>query len=143
MNRKEYEYALFERAFDYEEACTSLAQLIEAEHLEELAIERETILYAMEACHAIVPCHDYLILTYDHIDFDTRKRVAEYAIYSQHDRDGMNLPNAINYNAIYRLEFIGEELFDNMAAAIAYAYNLVHTIHTNDENMRKENDHEK
>lgn len=138
MNREEYENALFDRAHEYMMNETPLAELIEKEHLEELSIEYETILYAMEACHAIVPCYDSLILAFDHYDSDIHSTVAEYAIYSQHDRDGRNHPNAINYNADYKLEFIGEETFDNMAAAIAYAYNLIHQLHQNE----KENDHE-
>lgn len=142
MNREEYEKALFDRAGEYMYQGTSLAELIEKEHLEELSIEYETILYAMEACHAIVPCHDSLILAFDHYRPEDHDRVAEYAIYSQHDRDGRNLPNAINYNAVYKLEFIGEETFESMAAAIAYAYNLVNQIRQNDIENAKENDHE-
>ena len=139
MTREEYENALFDRAHEYMMNETPLAELIEKENLAELSIEYETILYAMEACHAIVPCYDSLILAYDHYNSASHSRVAEYAIYSQHDRDGKNLQNAINYNADYRLEYVGEETFENMAAAIAYAYNLVHTLHENDMNNREEN----
>lgn len=142
MTREEYENALFDRAHEYMMNETPLAELIEKEHLDELSIEYETILYAMEACHAIVPCYDSLILAYDRYNSASHSRVAEYAIYSQHDRDGKNLQNAINYNAHYRLEYVGEETFENMAAAIAYAYNLVRQLHQNDLNNEKENDHE-
>ena len=142
MNREEYENALFERSHEYMMEGTPLADLIKKEHLEELSIEYETILYAMEACHAIVPCYDSLILAYDHYDPENRSRIAEYAIYSQHDRDGKNIPNALNYNADYRLEYIGEETFESMAAAIAYAFNLIHQLHQNELNNEKENDHE-
>ena len=142
MNREEYEDALFNRAHEYMMNETPLAELIEKEHLEELSIEYETILYAMEACHAIVPCYDSLILAFDHYDSKNHCTVAEYAIYSQHDRDGKNHQNAINYNADYKLEYVGEETFENMAAAIAYAYNLIRQIHQNDLNNEKENDHE-
>lgn len=142
MNREEYENALFERAHEYMMDGTPLSELIEKEHLEELSIEYETILYAMEACHAIVPCYDSLILAFDHYDPKNHSRIAEYAIYSQHDRNGRNIPNAINYNADYNLEYVGEETFENMAAAIAYAYNLLHQLQQNDINNEKENDHE-
>ena len=133
MKREEYETALFERAHEYMADGICLSDLIEKEHLEELSIEWETILYAMEACHAIVPCYDSLILAFDHYDAGNHCRTAEYAVYSQHDRDGRNIPNAINYNAEYRLEYVGEETFENMAAAIAYAFNLLHTLHMNEE----------
>lgn len=133
MNREEYENALFDRAHQYMADGICLSELIEKEHLEELSIEYETILYAMEACHAIVPCYDSLILAYDHYDADSHNLIAEYAIYVQKDRDGKNLTNAINYNADYELEYVGEETFENMAAAIAYAYNLLRTLNSNDQ----------
>ena len=134
MNREEYENALFDRAHEYISNGITLSELIESEHLETISIEHETILYAMEAWHAIVPCYDFLILTFDHYDDEIHKNISEYAIYSQHDRDGKILPNVINYNADYKLEYVGEETFDNMAAAIAYAFNNLHTLHENEVN---------
>ena len=142
ISREAYENALFERAFNYMNDEIGLAELIHRENLTELSIEYETILYAMEACHAIVPCYDSLILAFDHYDSSKHCRIAEYAVYSQHDRDGKNLPNAINYNAVYNLEFIGEETFENMAAAIAYAFSLLYQLHQNEINYEKENSHE-
>lgn len=125
MTREEYENALFDRAIEYMNDEISLAELIEKEHLYELSIEYETILYAMEACHAIVPCYDSLVLAFDHYDMSEDRRVAEYAVYSQHDRDGKNIPDAINYNADYKFEYVEKETFENMAAAIAHAYNVL------------------
>ena len=129
--------ALVERALS--QRNTRLADVIEAENLYEYELGHEDIIYADSLNYAIVPCEDFMILAREHYDLDTHAVEAEYAIYSQHDNDdGHNLHNSLNMNAVYKLEFIGEEGFTNMAYAIAYAANLIHTITENRRNNMKE-----
>lgn len=117
---------LVERAM--EKSDMPLYDLIMSENLQEMELGTLTILSGNELSNAIVPCEEFMILVRDHYDAVAKDTVAEYAIYSQHDADGHNLINSLNANAVYRLEFVGEELFANMAAAIAHAYTLINTI---------------
>ena len=128
--------ALVERAFNYR--TDDLATVIEKENLYEYELGHEDIIYADSINFAVVPCEDFMILAREHYDYDAKEITAEYAVYSQHDHDGDNLRNSLNMNAIYKLEFIGEETFSNMAYAIAHAANLVRTITENDRNMKEE-----
>lgn len=128
--------ALVNRAF--EERCDNLATVIEKENLYEYELGHVDIIYADDINWAVVPCEDYMILAHEHYDYDRGEVSSEYAIYSQHDNDGNNATNTLNMNAIYKLEFIGEETFTNMAYAIAHAANLVRTITTNDRNMKED-----
>ena len=135
-NREDRISALVDRAL--EERTMHLADVIEKEHLYRYELGYEDILYADDINNAVVPCEEYMILAREFYDDVEKHVVAEYAIYSQHDRDGMNISNSLNVNAIYQLEFVGEETFTNMAYAIAHAANLVHTITENDRNMKGE-----
>lgn len=121
-----------------EERCDNLATVIEKENLYEYELGHVDIIYADDVNWAVVPCENYMILAHEHYDYDRKEVLSEYAIYSQHDNDGNNATNTLNMNAIYKLEFIGEETFTNMAYAIAHAANLVRTITENDRNMKEE-----
>lgn len=105
-----------------------LADVIEKENLYEYELGYEDILYADSLNNAVVPCEDSMILAREYYDDDAKQIAAEYAIYSQHDRDGMNSTNTLNMNAVYKLEYVGEETFSNLAYAIAYAANLIKTM---------------
>ena len=137
MNRSDNRLdALVERAFA--QRNVGLADVIEIENLYEYELGHEDIIYADSLNWAVVPCEEFMILAREHYDYCSKKVVAEYAIYSQHDHDDDNIRNSLNMNAIYKLEFIGEETFTNMAYAIAHAANLIHTIAENDRNMKGE-----
>lgn len=123
-NREDRIAALVDRAL--EERTMPLADFIEKENLHEYELGYEDILYADSVNNAIVPCEEDMILAREYYDDKKNEIVAEYAIYSQHDKDGMNIVNSLNMNATYRLEFVGEETFRNMASAIAYACNLIY-----------------
>ena len=129
--------ALVNRAF--EERCDTLADVIEKENLYEYELGHEDIIYADDLNWAVVPCEEFLIMAREHYDYGAREIVAEYAVYTQHDNDdGHNLRNSLNMDAVYKLDFIGEETFTNMAYAIAHAANLIRTITENDRNMKGE-----
>lgn len=137
--REEYKSALFQKYFDYEQASTPLKQIAE-EELTEWSLENTHIQYAMQASSAVIPYGDYMILGYDRYnpnedDWTKHRRIGEYAIYKQVDRDGHNLEDSLNYNADYKLLFVGEQQFPNMGEAICFAVNLL-------KDKRKENDHE-
>ena len=127
MNRSENRLdALVERAFA--QRNVGLADVIESENLYEYELGHEDIIYADSLNWVVVPCGEYMILAREHYDADAKAIVAEYAIYSQHDHDGENIRKSLNMNAVYKLEFLGEETFDNMAYAIAYAADLIHNM---------------
>ena len=128
--------ALVERALSQRNTC--LADVIEAENLYEYELGHEDIIYADSLNYAIVPCEDFMILAREYYSLDDKEIIAEYAIYSQHDHDGNPLLNSLNMNAVYKLEFLGEEGFTNTAYAIAYAADLIHTITENRRNNMKE-----
>lgn len=135
-NREDRISALVDRALEERTMC--LAEVIEKENLYEYELGYEDILYADSVNNAVVPCEDSMILAREYYDDDAKQIAAEYAIYSQHDRDGMNSKNTLNMNAVYKLEYVGEETFTNLAYAIAYAANLIRTIAENDRNMKGE-----
>ena len=122
-NREDRISALVDRAL--EERTMRLAEVIEKENLYEYELGYEDILYADSINNAVVPCEDSMILAREYYDDDVKQITAEYAIYSQHDRDGMNSKNTLNMNAVYKLEYVGEETFTNLAYAIAYAADLI------------------
>ena len=126
MNYEERIAKLVERAI--ETRNMNLHNLIRNEGLQEYEPGTLTILSGCELNNAIVPCKEYMILVRDRYDDTTDSFVAEYAIYEQYDRDGHNLKNALNANAIYRCSYIGEETFENMASAISYAMKLIYSI---------------
>ena len=100
-------------------------EFIEKENLYEYELGYEDILYADNLNNAIVPCRDYLIIARERWNEEDHAPVAEYAIYSQHDKDGNNLMNSLNMNATYNLEYVGDQQFENMAFAIAWAADLI------------------
>ena len=114
---------LVERSIEYR--YCPFDEVIKKEHLEEYQLGLVDIIYADSINFAVVPCNEHMIIAHEHVDKDTHEIVAEYAIYSQHDRQGENLRNSLNMDADYVLEYIGEETFTNMAFAIAYAANLI------------------
>lgn len=129
-NREDRIATLVDRAL--EERTMRLCEVIERENLTEYELGYEDILYADSTNNVIVPCEGFMILAREYYD-DLEKCVsAEYAVYSQHDRDGHNIANSLNMNAVYKLEFVGEETFRNMASAIAYAADLIYRMHGTD-----------
>ena len=115
--------SLVERAF--EQRTDDLATVIEKENLREYELGFEDIIYADSINWAVVPCEEYMILSREHYDHEAKEIVAEYAIYSQHDRDGENIRNSLNMNAVYKLNYICDEKFASLAYAIAYAVNHI------------------
>lgn len=115
-----------------EKRSMPLADFIETENLGTYELGYEDILYADELNNAKVPCREFMILVRQRLDDENHCHVAEYAIYSQEDRDGHPLRDSLNMNAIYHLEMVGEETFENMAFAIAYAADLIRTMTDND-----------
>ena len=105
--------------------CMPFDEFIESEHLETYELGYEDILYADDINNAIVPCRDYLIIVRERWNDEDNAPVAEYAIYSQHDKDGNNIMNSLNMNATYNLEFVSDQQFENMAFAIAWAADLI------------------
>ena len=135
-NREDRIAALVDRAMEERTMC--LAKFIEKENLYEYELGYEDILYADDLNNAVIPCEDRMILAREYYDEEQKQITAEYAIYTQHDRDGEMIPNSLNMNAVYKLEWIGEETFTNMAYAIAHAANIIRTIAENDRNMKGE-----
>lgn len=135
-NREKRIEDLVNRAF--EERCEDLATVIEQENLYEYELGYEDIIFVDNINWAVVPCEDRMIMAREHYDPSAKEIVAEYAIYTQHDRDDSNSLNTLNMNAVYKLEFIGEETFTNIAYAIVHAANLIRTITENDRNMKGE-----
>ena len=127
MNYEDKISALVERAI--EKRNESLYDLIHSENLEEYEPGTLTILEGDELNHAIVPCKEFMILVRDRWDGETSEFISEYAIYSQRDHDDHPIMNAMNANATYVLEYVGEETFENMAAAIKYACDLIYDSH--------------
>ena len=117
-----------------EKRTMPLADFIETENLGTYELGYEDILYADELNNVKVPCRGFMILVRERLD-ENHELVSEYAIYSQEDRDGHPLRNSLNMNAIYHLEMVGEETFENMAFAIAYAADLIRRMTDNDEEV--------
>lgn len=118
--------ALVTRAM--EERTMRLREVIEKENLSEYELGYEDILYADDLNNAVIPCEEYMILAREFYDDEAKETSAEYAIYSQHERDGDNILNSLNMNATYTLEYVGEETFRNMASAIAYAADIIYRM---------------
>lgn len=110
----------------YEKRAVSLYDLIQSEKsLQKYEPGTYTILTGNELSSAVVPCDEYMILTRERYSEQEHRLVSEYAIYRQEDADGHPLIDSLNANATYYPFLIGKETFDNMAAAIAYAYKLI------------------
>ena len=122
-----------------EKSSMPLDDLIMSENLQTYVRGRVDILSVDELNTAMVPCLGFMILTRDRYDEDTHDRIAEYAIYKRTGKDsfGNDISNT-NGNtficeAVYQLEYVGEETFDSMADAISYATKLIHDIKTYDD----------
>lgn len=133
---KTYEEKIYER--QWEKRNWKLYDLIMSEGLQEYEPGTVTVLHD-DLSVAIVFVKDFMILARDHYNEAEKCTESEYAIYSEHDADGHPLYDTYNMNAIYRLEFVGEETFKNNAFAIAHACNLIKTITDNDANERSNN----
>lgn len=115
----------------WDERSMNLSDFIAAENLYEYELGYVDIVDTDSLGCVIVPCEDYMILAREYYNEEDKKRCAQYAIYSQHDKDGNNISNSLNLNAVYKFEYVGEEDFTGMAYAIAYAADLIHTITEN------------
>ena len=108
-----------------------LRDLITSEKLYTYVRGRVDVLYANELNNAMVPCRNHMILVKDRFDDEEDDWVAEYAIYRRTGKNSFGEDisdtsgNIFICEAVYELEYIGEETFDNMANAIAYAANLI------------------
>lgn len=110
----------------YETRTMNLADLIEDENLKTITLGTLNVLTCNELTNAMVACKDMMILAREYYDDRKKEIVAEYAIYRQEDNDGNNLMNSLNANATYILDYLGDEEFDNVGAAIAYAVDLIY-----------------
>jgi len=117
---------MINRAF--EKRCDSLSSIIDSENLYEYELGHVDIIYADELSCAIVPCEEYMILAREHYDNESKSLVSEYAVYTQHDKDGDNIRNSLNMNAVYKFMYVCEETFTNTAYAIAHAATRIHAI---------------
>lgn len=121
---------LIDRSF--EKRSMPLKEFLASENLDTYELGYIDILYADNLNNAIVPCRGYLILTRERWSDEYKGLVAEYALYSEHDNDNRPpLRNSLNMNATYKLEYVCDTQYENMAYAISYA-----TKHI--ENMEKE-----
>ena len=111
-----------------------LYDLIMSENLQTYVRGHVDILYGDEMNTAMVPCCGFMILTRNRYDDTTHDDVAEYAIYRRQDKDSFGEDitgtggNVFICEAVYQLEFVGEETFDSMADAISYATKLIHDM---------------
>ena len=122
-----------------EKCSMPLYDLIMSENLQTYVRGRVDVLSVDELNTVMVPCLGFMILTRDRYDEDTHDRIAEYAIYKRTGKDsfGNDISNT-NGNtficeAMYQLEYVGEETFDSMADAISYATKLIHDMKTYDD----------
>jgi len=111
-----------------------LAELIESEHLRSYVRGRIDVLSVDETSVAMVPCRGYMILARDRYDGSEHDFIAEYAIYRRAAKDSFDdditsmSGNTFICEAVYNLEFVGEETFENNAYAIKYAVELIEKI---------------
>ena len=121
-----------------------LAELIESERLQSYVRGRVDILSVDELNVAMVPCRGYMILTRDRYDENEQNYVAEYAIYRRAAKDSFGEDitstnrNVFMAEAVYNLEFVGEETFENMAYAIKYAVDLIEKMADDPEDIVSE-----
>lgn len=117
-----------------EKCSMPLYDLIMSENLQTYVRGRVDVLSVDELNTVMVPCLGFMILTRDRYDEDTHGRISEYAVYQRTGKDsfGDDISNT-NGNtficeAVYQLEYVGEETFDSMADAISYATKLIHDM---------------
>ena len=110
----------------FETRDMKLEDLIKDEHLEKIELGTLNVLTCNELTNAMVACRDVMILAREYYDPGRKKIIAEFAIYRQEDRDGDNIMDSLNANAIYVWDYTGDEEFDSVGAAIAYAVNLIY-----------------
>lgn len=116
-----------------------LYDLIMSENLQRYVRGRVDIFYGNELNNAMVPCRGFMILAKDRYDDDKHDWVAEYAIYRRAGKDSFGddisdtSGNVFMCEAVYYLEYVGEETFENMASAISYATNLIYSMKESEE----------
>jgi len=110
----------------FETRNMNLGDLVDAENLDKIQLGTLNVLTCNELTNAMVACKDSMILAREYYNEEQDKIIAEYAIYRQEDRDGHNLMHSLNANAIYTLDYLGDQEFENVGAAIAYAVELLY-----------------
>ena len=116
-----------------------LYDLIMSENLQTYIRGRVDIFYGNELNNAMVPCRGYMILVRDRYDTVSEDFIAEYAIYKRSDKNyfGEDISkmsgDVFMCEAVYTLEFVGEETFDNMASAISCATKLIYSMKESEE----------
>ncbi len=111
-----------------------LYDLIMEENLRTYVRGRVDILSVDELNVAMVPCRGFMIVTRERYDEKTHSCFSEYAIYHRTGKDtfGEDISdmseNSFICEAVYQLEYVGEETFDSMADAISYATKLIHDM---------------
>lgn len=110
----------------FETRNMNLCDLFNAENLDKIQLGTLNVLTCNELTNAMVACKDMMILAREYYNEEQDKIIAEYAIYRQEDHDGHKLMNSLNANATYTLDYLGDEEFDNVGAAIAYAVDLIY-----------------
>lgn len=132
-NRDELINELVERSI--EKRNMNLSDLIDSENLDVYKPGTVNILTVDEMNNAIVPCRGFMILAHEHYDEDIKKVCSEYAIYKEVPNAAPALYDSMNYDARYELEYIGDEVFDNMAFAIAWAADLIFHLTNEDHSV--------
>ena len=122
----------------FETRNMNLCDLVDAENLNKIQLGTLNVLTCNELSNAMVACKDVMILAREYYDPGRKNIIAEYAIYRQEDNNGNNLMHSLNANATYILDYLGDEEFDNVGAAIAYAVNLIYTLDKNEEDQDNE-----
>lgn len=116
------EEKIYARSFEYQQKSTPLKDIIDQEpDMKEWKLEYLTVAEANPACYAVVPYEDYMVMAHDRFDPNGGHRLAEIAIYRQHDLDDHPLMDSLNYNATYRFLMVCDETYRNMTVAIANA----------------------
>lgn len=105
----------------------TLADLIKAESYDTFVPGRVDMVYCeQDLFMSIVPCHGKMIMARDRYDIDSRKYIAEYAIYNETGKNTFGdeyEPNAevILSEAVYKFDHVCDKTFANRALAIADA----------------------
>lgn len=111
-----------------------LAELIKSENLQTFARGYVNVLSVDELGVAMIPYHGFMILVRDRYDNQEKDYVDEYAIYRRTGKDtfdndiGEWSGNVFVAEAVYELEHVGEETFEDMVSAIKYASDLIDRI---------------
>lgn len=115
----------------WEKRDMPLYDLIMSENLQTYVRGRVDIFYGDDLNNAMVPYRGFLILTRNRFDESEGEWIAEYAIYRRTGKNSFGEDitdtngNVFICEAVYQLEYVGEETFDSMADAISYATQLI------------------